>query len=416
MGDKDEAKDDRKTAVGTGGAPNVAKMVQVTPWTIGKPGKVTAVQGKDKMSLNAPDVRVTTQAMLSKEATDAPDDIGEVEVGPIQNVISSSRVAKYVSLTEPGKVVATYHSNVSTATLDQARMDPTNPAGTWSAWQGKKPWYSPPARLNKSIPNGDVTFFDKPGFDLPLSMSGGVLTEVTGADNFSLSIGARQNGGPVTFYESKNWSVPWNATFDPASHNRTDKEKEVDAPKRDPKDPKTFVKDPTKLDGPIALDTRDYYSFPTVEAARAAGVDVLFSERGLIGARNQDRASYDNMFHAIRGLNPNWVITIHCLKHKTFWQDDVSVTMKGHTNKTEAFKIEKGQQHSVAVRFLEIFDPHAWVASSNFRFEFTAGGMKHVEVIATQPSSAGFDFTKATTAKWGKLDSEYYQFSVTRTP
>jgi len=139
-----------------------------------------------------------------------------------------------------------------------------------------------------------------------------------------------------------------------------------------------------------------------------------------MAAKTMDPKSWDNMFHAIRTLNPNWVITIHCVKHKTFWNDDVTVRMHGHTQKSESFKIATGESKTVAVRFLEVFDASGWKMNDKFWFDFVAGDMDHKAVYCTNPADSDNNFTQPTQARWGAkgagMASDYYKFSVTRSP
>jgi Domain of unknown function (DUF4157) len=377
---------------------NPRDLVSVSEGKLTKSGSVTTTVNKTGVEINAPLVTMMGTAQLTPAAVDADEDVGTVEVGPIQNV-TSKRIGIY---RKPGsnEVVARYNSIVNSL-LDQ-RPDGNNNDKPWA----KKPWYQPPATLSKTQMMNSVVFKDQPGFELPIKNGGGILTEVQGADNFTTSVGMKHNGGEVTHLSSQQWSVPWDMQIDAATHmgdiGKKNETKFTDNNK--------IV--PTVLDGPLATNAVDYYSFPTVEAARAAGVDALLSFRGLAGARGRDQESYMNMWHAIRGLNPAWTISVKCVDHEELFSDPVSVTMKGHggMNKTDRFKMSKGEVKTTYVRFLELFDPDKWTSGDALKFAIQASKFNFKEVSVLAPPSNAF--MPVTTSDGTK--NTRYEYAVTR--
>jgi hypothetical protein len=336
-------------------------------------------------------------------AKDAAD-LGTFEVGPVQNVTSSRRVGKY---TRPGgEVVAEYHSDVSPNALDQRDL-PSNPTGQYSAWGRKPPFYQPPAILKQREPSGTAAFMDKPGFTLPVNNGGGILTEVSGSDNFVMSVAAQRNGAGLTHLKSKSWSVPWDMKIDATSHGNAGPDKPIAI--NDTKEvPKTLA-------GETANATTDYYKFTTVQQAIDAGVDVLLGSRGLAAARAKDQDSYKCMVHAIRGLNPAWSVKVDCIDNKDFWSDAMNVALKGNSGtKNVPFKLSKGDSNIAYVRVLEICDPETWGAD-DFSFTITGAKIEHKRVKATSPKEAGLETAQPCVFGSGNVSS-YYKFSVTRTP
>ncbi|HTM21350.1 MAG TPA: hypothetical protein VL172_12605, partial [Kofleriaceae bacterium] len=273
-------------------------------------GSVNAHPSGDNVTVDGSEITFSTEVSL---ATDVDvDDI--FQVGPTQTLVSSERTGIYRrGGTKDGEMVAQYRS--STASARDGLEDRKNPKKSHYV----PPWYSVPENLGKAGDNTKRTatvgsFYDNPGFELPATMSGGVLTETQGQDSFATSVTAQRNGATLNL-KSFTWQQNWGMTIDD-----THRGKGAEAATQ-PGGPGA-----TEMAGQTTFEkSQNWYHFDTVDAAKAAGWRLLLDNLG--AARAKDPASWVNMCEALRQINPAFTVTVKVVKGaETFSKDDIELT------------------------------------------------------------------------------------------
>ena len=234
-----------------------------------------------------------------------------IYVGPIQTLMSSSRIGVYK---KNGKVVAEEvqkTEEIRDASLGGTRQNPIKPP---------KPFYFglngyTPGRLsenNRIIDN--YKFMDRPGFALYKKFADGQLSAVKGRDVFNTSWGAKREDTVLTF-NPFTWEVDWNVDLD-QSYSMIGKPSDLQIA-----DARTAVIKDTEE---IALDkgvTKYISVYHTIDAAMTQSAAKLWSD--LLPSRNYDASKAVNIEEALRQKNPSFEVSITAENIVNAFSDDL---------------------------------------------------------------------------------------------
>lgn len=187
------------------GIPDMFQPIEARVWKSerGHLDQVTAIPGKtdNAMLISAPGIEAEATVKLRD---DIDPDPAEVEVGWTQTINSSRRVALYRR--PDGKLEGAKITELPPATEDgKSELKEKVP----------KPWYGHPQSLSKNMTLAMPQANDQPNFPVGTKADhGSVLSEIQGADTFTLTLKARPTGGNLVPLKSFNWSVPWGLKID----------------------------------------------------------------------------------------------------------------------------------------------------------------------------------------------------------
>ncbi|MCA9986311.1 MAG: hypothetical protein KDE59_18510 [Anaerolineales bacterium] len=320
-----------------------ASMFTVSGGDLQHDGVVTAGPADDlvQVSINAP--RITFSATVDKH-DDAVLGAGNfVSVGPVQTLNSSQRVGIYRLGGDPNGPIVTRH-NQAVGQVRDAQWN-TNDDGEIYA-TAPEPFYSQPSLISDGSPSATVNYLDQPGFELAPSIGQGILTEVEGAESFTLSVAVKK-GEELVHLKNHNWSVDWNVPITPLG--RTEGSAIQSSATTD---------NPAVTSGNIAVQmVRSWLGFPTVEAAMGVSSHTLMSN--LIPARQNDTTSYNNIVEALRRKNPAIKIWLTVEETaETFGADEIEVTLTGSSSATEGpVTLNDNEWDTFDFHLLDVLDP-----------------------------------------------------------
>ena len=326
--------------------PLVPTMIQVTKGTPAVTGATTAEPSadiKDAVKVRSAQIDWRVDVSLASGTT-----LGRgISVGFIQTLESSERVAVYRKGGTPdGEVVG--EKRIVTPRSGDALAE-KNPATGEITRAAVAPWYSQPTRLADSIPGPSaIAFQDRPSFTVDTNLGEGRLTEIRGADKFTVSIAAMDDGSKVPVYVSNySWELPWALTVDPTMHGaggtiRT-------APSNTPAE---------VVEGPIArFGGKEMFSFPTLAAALAA--DPLYLLMSLPLLKQYDPPGWWNAVEALKQKNPIVGVKVHVVSTDAFMgADRIVAWAKGHQEVIKGgISLNDGQDGSITFPFKDVISP-----------------------------------------------------------
>lgn len=331
-----------------------ASMFTLTGGDIKAPGKVSAKKkGTAEVSIETPSVSYEARVTLMDDVSLGKG--SSVMTGPVQTLMSSSRVAVYREGGQPnGKIVAEKHVAVGTVrdahTSSDGSTDPNVVA----------PWYSAAVSVNDATRSTPVNFMDQPGFDVPQTIGKGILTETRGKDSFVTSVGV-QRDGQLVHLKSMTWEAPWDVTM-----NNFQGEGGT-VPVGEAKSP------PPVTDGPIAAQAAvSWLGFPTLEAAQGASTTQLLNNLSI--TRSQDPVSYQNIVEALktRSITANFVVDD---TDSILSSDKITLYVQGQKMVNKGtFTLNDGESTTLTIGFQEIFDDMGSLDSSSIELQATVGG------------------------------------------
>jgi len=324
-----------------------AAMLDVTGGALQHTGTVTAAPGSTsgEITLTAPMVTYNATVALKPGVTLVSGT--SIQVGPVQTVMSSERVAVYRRGGSPtGDIIAERQITAPRTRDAQFQDSPTGPVQ-----DVVPPWYSRPAgatvppSITNTLRSQPVNFRDQPSFDLPLGVGNGTLTETRGQDSFITSIVAIHNGNQV-YLKSSSWSVPWDMTIasgGTATGNAVSSEEiRFGAP---------------VTTGPIAVaSTRDVLSFSSAVEASHASAETLLQH--LEETRRHDAAAGAILEAGLRLKNPTFTLNLTVVKGSDWIPpENFDLTAQGHhTVSRPGFAVAQGSSVTITISFNSLFD------------------------------------------------------------
>lgn len=182
------------------GIPDMFQPIEARLWKSerGHLDQVTAIPGKtdNAMMISAPGIEAEATVKLRDDIDPDPP---EVQVGWTQTINSSRRVAIYRR--PDGKLEGAKITELPPAMQDgKSELKEHVP----------KPWYGMPQSLSKNMTLAMPQANDQPNFPAGTKADhGSVLSEIQGADTFTMTLKAGAPGGNLVPLKSFNWSVPW---------------------------------------------------------------------------------------------------------------------------------------------------------------------------------------------------------------
>ncbi len=331
---------------GGGNPPLVATMIQVTQGTPSITGNVTAEPSadiKDAVKVRSAQIDWKVDVSLAPGTT-----LGRgISVGFIQTLESSERVAVYRKGGTPDGEIVGEHRIVTPRSGDA--LAEKNPATGEINRAAVAPWYSQPTRLADGSPGpSSIHFQDRPSFTVDTTLGEGRLTEIRGADRFTVSIAAMDDGSKVPVYVSNyGWELPWGLTVDPSMRGAGGTIKT--APSSTPAE---------VVEGPIArFGGQEMYSFPTVAAALA--VDPLYLLMSLPLLKQHDPPGWWNAVEALKQKNPTVGVHVHVVSTDAFIGSDRIITWaKGHGEVLKGgLELNDGQDGSITFPLSNVITP-----------------------------------------------------------
>jgi hypothetical protein len=310
----------------------------------------TAALKGSEMKVVGPRAKFDSAATLDLKGEKFAD-IGagnQIEVGPTQSVLDSTRTVEYrEGGTQAGALVA----------QDKTTVDKPHRDAVFDEEKGKvkegvyAPWYEQPVFLQEGKTSETVHFMDEPAFSAPLKSGSGTITGTKGADNFRTSIAARAaSDRQLNHLKNWEWTAPWDMQIDVAKGGTGARGGATEVQSV-----------PPVLDGPIALeDYKTWMAFATVEAALAHGTPELL--RYLVVAKDADPAAHATIALALKQRNPTFKITVETNKQGNIaFDDNMKVTLAGTggggggSATNELGKLAVGQSGSASVSLLALF-------------------------------------------------------------
>ncbi|HTJ41624.1 MAG TPA: DUF4157 domain-containing protein [Kofleriaceae bacterium] len=340
---------------------SVRETVELVDFNFSKDGAVTSKPDAKGIAIDAPDIKLVANVKIKDSITgDDLKAVEEIKVGSVQNLTSSDRTGVYK---KPDGSVAVEYRGSAGAMADAQWQDGKSATGPKDRDKGAvAPFYQTPDTLGPNKVTAQAKMDDKPGFQLPMQMSGGTLTEIKGQDSFVTSAAAKRDGDLVHL-QQEQWSVPWAMQIDAS---KTGAGKPVDAT------PTTAT--PDKNDGDIAINSPDWFKFKTVEDAKAAPINTLLS--ALAVSRSKDPDNYQICLQAVQQLNWRFTVTVRCNeKYSLIMKDNVKLSCKGAQGSFDStFELGKGDSGTATFQFGTIFDAAQWVDGNKITFVVTAEG------------------------------------------
>lgn len=202
-----------------------AGMLSAGAWKPEIKGEVTVLPiGDDLIIIKGPEVRMPAETTVKLEPGWDIENDCRIEVGYLQTLKSSLRIARYVAPAESREdwpIEFELNQSPSPLPARDAYIDEKN--GPVAA-----PWYWPPKRLcrdsdgafvaelTKQILKGGDNLFDQPKFGAHPTIGRARLKEFRGADTFITAIGAKEFGAPssgMTELARFEWEAPWNVNL-----------------------------------------------------------------------------------------------------------------------------------------------------------------------------------------------------------
>ncbi len=322
------------------------------------PGSVSPVKDGGKVRLESPMISFTAEVTMVKPLTE-----GRIDVGPVQTLLSSSRVGVY---REGGRADGPIVAEQKTE-LGQMR-DAAGELGKDGIDQATQPpFYSAPSTLNKDSSSVSVNFKDKPKAVFPSTVGKGKLTETRGEDSFVTSITAKQDSA-LLHLKTFKWQLPWSMKLDDGIVQSDDK--------GNPTSKQIATQDARPADGIAVNDSKipilaaagaTHMDFTSVEAAKGCSASEL-----LRFLPTSTGASRGFIVEALKAKNPSCHVTVTVNKKNSSWgKDSVEMRFKGQ-NQISRPRVSAGDGEKVAVLFmlLEVFpDVGAITSGSVIRIE-----------------------------------------------
>jgi hypothetical protein len=208
-----------------------------------------------------------------------------------------------------------------------------------------------------------VHYRDQPGFNLPMAVGAGRLTETRGEDRFITSL-AVQRAANLVHLRSSSWSVPWSLSI--GAGRRGSGSGVASSAIR--------FGAPTTT-GPIAVASeRDWLAFASVAAAMTAPAHLLMTN--LIPARDNDRTAWSHIADALARLNPRFRIRLTVVDAAAWLgNDDFEVVAQGHYRvRLGPFSMGDGDSRSLSLPLLALFDPRRIRSGDALNFRLVGAG------------------------------------------